>query len=122
MLSTISAAIDTCALTRGDGKNQLAALKIAFAILKTMELDETVKPNEYTYSHVFKAIAYLMPPGKERNQVSLATLNKAKLEGFVSKDVIKNLKKAMDTDDVHRALGSDDYEKLPGSWSKNVYN
>ena len=121
------AAIDACAKTRGEGTEQVEALKIAFAILKTVELDPNVRPNEDTYTNIIKAAGYLLPDGAERNKIALAAFEKAKASGKVSVDVVRNLRKAVDNQSMRGALGpleADngyiDYTKIPAAWSKNL--
>lgn len=121
-------AIDACAKTRGEGTEQVEALKIAFAILKTVELDPNVRPNEDTYTNIIKAAAYLLPDGAERNKIALAAFDKAKASGKVSIDVVRNLRKAVDNQSMRDALrpleadnGYIDYTKIPPAWSKNVF-
>lgn len=121
-------AIDACAKTRGTGKEQVEALKIAFAILKTVELDKNVTPNEDTYNNIIKAVAYLLPDGSERTKIALAAFEKAKASGKVSVDVVRNLRKALDNETMRDTLrpletstGFIDYTKIPTAWSKNIF-
>lgn len=122
------AAIDACAKTRADGLAQMGALKIAFAILKTIEMDEKISPNQDTYTNIIKAAAYLLPDGEERNKVALAAFEKAKAGGMVSVDVVRVLRKALDNRSMREALGPlssgngyIDYKAIPSYWSKNCY-
>mmetsp|Transcript_32052 Transcript_32052/g.48743 ORF Transcript_32052/g.48743 Transcript_32052/m.48743 type:complete len:559 (+) Transcript_32052:161-1837(+) len=112
-------AIDACAKSRGD---QVEALKIAFAILKTVEMDENVKPIDHTYSNTIKTVAFLLPTGSERNKLALAVFEKAKKDGMVSGEVMKNMRKALDADAMHELLSEDfsDNQQVPHSWNKNV--
>jgi hypothetical protein len=106
----------------------MAALKIAFAILKTVEMDDVVSPNQDTYTNIIKAAAYLLPDGQERNKVAMAAFEKAKAGGMVSVDVVRVLRKALDNQMMREALaplesgnGYIDYKAIPAYWSKNVY-
>jgi len=103
------------------------ALKIAFAIFKTAEMDANVVPDEDTYNNIIKAAAYLMPPGDERNRLAMVGFEKAKEAGRVSIDLVRTLRKALDIDCMRDALkplenetGNIDYRKIPAAWSKNV--
>lgn len=126
--SLVLTAIDACAKTRGTGKEQVEALKIAFAILKTVELDKNVTPNEDTYNNIIKAVAYLLPDGSERTKIALAAFEKAKTSGKVSVDVVRTLRKALDNETMRDTLrpletstGFIDYTKIPTAWSKNIF-
>ena len=121
-------AIDACAKTRGTGKEQVEALKIAFAVIKTLELDKNVTPNEDTYNNIIKAAAYLLPDGAERTRIALAAFEKAKASGKVSVDVVRTLRKALDNETMRDTLrpletstGFIDYTKIPTAWSKNIF-
>ena len=122
-------AIDACAKTRGEGKVQVEALKIAFAILKTMEIDPNVQPNEVTYNNILKAVGYLLPDSEERNEIARAAFDKAKSNGMISVDVIRSVRKAMDNKTMRETLqpleidsGTIEYSKIPTAWCKNVFN
>lgn len=112
-------AIDACAKSHGD---QVEALKIAFAILKTVEVDENVTPIDHTYSNTIKAVAFLLPTGSERNKLALAVFKKAKKDGMVSGEVMKNMRKALDGEAMRDLLSENSIEnqQVPSSWSKNV--
>lgn len=104
------------------------ALKIAFAILKTVEMDKSVQADEDTYNNIIKSAAYLMPPGDERNRLALVGFDKAKAAGKVTMDTVRTLRKALDNDCMREVLaplenemGNIDYRKIPKTWSKNVY-
>jgi Ca2+-binding EF-hand superfamily protein len=122
-------AIDACSKTRGEGKHQVEALKIAFAILKTMEIDPNVQPNDVTYNNILKAVGFLLPDSEERNQIARAAFDKAKANGMISVDVIRSVRKAMDNKTMRETLhplemdsGTVEYSKIPNAWHKNVLN
>jgi Ca2+-binding EF-hand superfamily protein len=94
-----------------------------------MEIDPSVQPNEVTYNNIFKAVSYLLPDSEERNEIARAAFDKAKANGMISIDVIRNVRKAMDNKTMREVLqplelssGSIEYSKIPTSWCKNVAN
>jgi len=127
-LVSYNTAIDACARTRGDADQQTAALKIAFAVFKAVQVSETMQPNHITYATLLKASAFLMPPGEERNKVAEAVFSKAVVAGMVEGGVIKNLQKATDASVLRRLLGEMqdagsghiDFRRIPPAWSKYV--
>jgi hypothetical protein len=127
-LISYNTAIDACARTRGDAEQQTAALKIAFAIFKAVNMSDIMQPNHVTYATLLKAASFLMPPGDERNKVAEAVFSKAVAAGMVEGAVIKNLQKATDASVLQRLLnvmqeqgsGHIDYRRIPPLWSKHV--
>jgi hypothetical protein len=127
-LISYNTAIDACARTRGDAEQQTAALKIAFAIFKAVNVSEVMDPNHVTYATLLKAASFLMPPGDERNKVAEAVFSKAVAAGMVEGAVVKNLQKATDASVLQRLLkdmqeagsGHIDYRRIPPLWSKHV--
>jgi hypothetical protein len=146
-LLTYNTAIDTCAKTRGTPSQQTAALKIAFAIYKTIEITNSVQPNHITYATLLKAISTLVPQGDvTRNTLSKVVFEKAIQSSQVDRNVIQQLQKSCDTHILHSLLlipsssssstavisdpnhgmiqtnknGHIDYDKIPSEWSKNV--
>jgi hypothetical protein len=134
-LLTYNTAMDACTKTRGTPAQQTAALKIAFAIFKTMEITNNIVPNHVTYGTLLKAISALVPLGDEtRNTLSKAVFDKATKAAQVDRNVIQQLQKSCDTAVLQSLLLSDpnnsmrqtsnngniDYEKIPIQWSKNV--
>lgn len=120
-------AIDACARCQGSAEQQTEAIRIAFAILKTMEMDEAFNPNEGTYSTLIRAISFLMPAGKERNHLASLVFDKAKKAGLVEFDCVKNLHKTVDRETLRTLLdgrldrtGVFKYQDLPPAWSRNV--
>ncbi|KAG7364878.1 PPR: pentatricopeptide repeat domain containing protein [Nitzschia inconspicua] len=123
---TYNNAIDACARCQGNEQQKTEALKIAFAILKTVELDESCSPDNNTYSTLLRAVTFLMPSGDARNKVCLSVFDKAKKQGLVDFMAVKNLRRAVDVSTMIRALegnadrnGSFVYPDLPPSWSRN---
>jgi hypothetical protein len=127
-LISYNTAIDACARTRGDAEQQTAALKIAFAIFKAVNVSEVMDANHVTYATLLKAASFLMPPGDERNKVAEAVFSKAVAAGMVEGAVVKNLQKATDASVLQRLLkdmqeagsGHIDYRRIPPLWSKHV--
>jgi hypothetical protein len=129
-IATYNTAIDACAKTRGTTEQQTAALKIAFAIFKTMEVSSSVFPNHVTYATLFKAISSLLPSDTdERNTISKMVFEKAVKAAQVDQFVIKNLQKSCDASTLQSLLsdtimnksnGHIDYDKIPVLWSSKV--
>jgi hypothetical protein len=117
--------IDTCARTRGSAEQQNAALRIAFAVFKAMQLDKSVQVSHALFSKLLNAVYYLLPNGKERNQVAKALFEKAIVAGQVDDGVIWHLQKTADGSAVEELLAPtrDEYgrfKKIPVAWNKNV--
>lgn len=124
---TYNTAIDACARCQGSPDQKTESLKIAFAILKTTEMDEEVEPDTGTYSTLIRALNFLMPSGDERNGVAQAVFEKAKKAGLVELLTVKNLRMVLDSQTMRTALdgnlernGEFDYAKLPNAWKRNV--
>ena len=121
---TYNAAMHACGSCHGTMEQQTEALKIAFAILKTIEIDEFVRPNQVTYSTLLAAVAALLPAGDERNKVAKAVFEKSKNAGLVSPTTMKNFRKSVDASVMQElgigGSGAQDYNNIPNSWSKNV--
>ena len=122
-----NAAIDACARCQGTMEQQTEAIKIAFAILKAIEVDDFVETNEVTYATLLRAVASLLPAGNERNQVASAVFEKARKNGLVEFNTITNLRKSVDAQvmlklvgDIADKNGNFDYRDLPAAWTKNV--
>jgi hypothetical protein len=113
-----------------DTKNraqQLAALKIAFAVFKLVERDGLA--NRVIYATMLKGVGNLLPPSPERNDIASKVFAKAKVEGMVDGYVLACLKRAVDADVFHTLLAPEitpdhtghlDFQKLPHKWSRNV--
>mmetsp|Transcript_90053 Transcript_90053/g.134942 ORF Transcript_90053/g.134942 Transcript_90053/m.134942 type:complete len:562 (-) Transcript_90053:17-1702(-) len=124
---TYNAAIHACSRVQGSLEQQTEAIKIAFAVLKAVEGDDSVQPNQMTYSTLLRAVSFLLPPGNERNKVACALFQKAKKAGLVDFTTMMNLRKSADTaamttvlDGVGDQYGNFDYNNLPADWCKNV--
>jgi hypothetical protein len=122
-----NAAIDACARCQGKLEHQTEAIKIAFAVLKASEGDPYARPNHTTYATLLNAVAFLLPAGKERNQVASAVFDKARTGGLVEFNTVKNLRKSVDSQVMLQLMegvtdknGNFDYADLPAAWSKNV--
>jgi hypothetical protein len=126
-LVTYNAAIDACARCQGTTKQQTEALKIAFAILKSIQMEPDIEPNQVTFATILKATAFLLPAGEERNKVASALFEKAKAAGMVDMNMIKNMRKAVDNNvmqdlfhDLKARTGHIDYSNVPPAWSRNI--
>jgi hypothetical protein len=111
----------------GDTKQQTEALKIAFAILKSMQKEPDMEPNQITYSTLLKATAFLLPAGDERNKVASVLFEKARAAGMIDVLMIQNMRKAVDSNVLRKVLaemtnthGHIHYEQIPPAWSRNV--
>jgi hypothetical protein len=123
---TYNNAIDACARCQGTEQQKTEAIKISFAIFKTVETDEFCAPDSNTYSTLLRAISFLMPSGDARNEVCLTIFEKAKRHGLVDFTAVRNLRRAVDISTMIKALegradrnGSFVYPDLPSSWSRN---
>jgi len=123
---TYNNAIDACARCQGSPDQNTESLKIAFAILKTIEMDEEINPDGVTYSTLIRALNFLLPTGDERNKVAMAVFEKAKKAGLIELVTLKNIRLAVDADSFRTALegkvdknGDCDYSNLPYVWKKN---
>jgi len=124
---TYNNAIDACARCQGTADQKTESVKIAFAILKTIEMDEEIKPDGVTYSTLIRALNFLMPSGDERNNVAKAVFEKAKKAGLIELLTVKNLRMVLDTESMGIALegkvdgnGDFNFANLPGAWKKNT--
>merc|ERR1712176_1101120 len=97
-------AIDACARCQGSPDQKTESVKIAFAILKTIEMDKDIEPNSATYATLIRALNFLMPSGNERNQVAKAIFEKAKKAGLVELTMLKNLRLVLDSESMRTAL------------------
>ena len=132
-LESYNAAIDACARTRGTAEQQLAALKIAFAVHKAIQQDTHCggSGNTATFAMLLRAVGYLMPPGDERNQVGSAVFEKACRAGQVDVSVLTAMQRACDATRFAELLlsgetsrdpfsGYFDYDTIPTKWRRNV--
>ena len=126
---TFNNAIDACARCQGDPDQKTESLKIAFALLKTVEIDKVIKPDGMTYSTLIRASNFLMPSGDERNKIAMMVFEKAKKAGLVEVGTLSNIRLAVDASTFQTALegkldqnGNFDYSSLPYDWKKNIRN
>lgn len=124
---TYNLAIEACGRCQGSMEQQTEALKIAFAILKTIEMDDASNPNEETYSTLIRGLSYLMLSGKERDNLGSMVFDKAKKAGLVNLDCVKNLRRTVGREAFSVQLdgrvdrnGTFKYQDLPSAWSRNV--
>lgn len=126
-MMTYNAAIDACAKTMGTSDEQTEALKIAFAILKSVEADDSVQVNELTYSMVLHAVNKLLPTGPESSQVASAVFGKAKKTGHVDQAVVRNMRLCAEPRQLQEIFeghmnssGQYNIDTFPKSWTKNI--
>ena len=122
-------ALQCCERTRGTNEEQMKALKLAFAIHKSMRLDKnSAPPNWETYGTLLRAAGFLLPAGPERSSVASAVFEQAKQARQVNRQVLVALKSAADLEVLVKLLaplvdpdtGYFDFDKIPPSWSQNV--
>ena len=136
-----NAAIDCCAkvftshelqtsLTKNGSTIEIeaSALKIAFALYKTMSVDK-ITPDSDTYAKLLLCTSNLLPRGAERTQVAESVFLKAKNAGSVDKNVLFALQNAVECEYWQRFIvaenllnerGRIDWNKIPHAWSKNA--
>lgn len=127
-LIAYNAALDACARCQGHLEQQTEALKIAFAILKTIQADPYLEANVVTYSTLLRACSFLLPAGEERNKIGTAVFEKAKKAGMVDFRVLLQLKKVVDGAVLQVLLeglpqdsrGTFDFNNVPPGWNRNV--
>ena len=126
-LEAYLAALDACARTHSvTVEQQMAALKVAFAIFKSISHDG-LQPNASIFATVLKATSSLMSNSDERNAIAKAVFEKAVAAGQVDVSVVKSLQKASSSNLQHELLapmsdqhGAILYGNIPPAWSKNV--
>lgn len=119
--------IEACATLRGTFEQQGGALKVAFAVYKSIQSMKGEDATNVTYSTLLKATEQLMTAGDERNQIATVVFEKAKKEGMVDGEVLKHLRRAVDST-LYLELcavaaqknGYVDFEKIPQAWATNV--
>lgn len=126
-IMTYNAAIDACAKCMGTSEEQAEALKIAFAIFKSLEADDSVEVNQMTYSMVLHAVNKLLPTGPESTQVSSAVFQKAKKTGHVDQAVVRNMRLCAMPQELPvifeghmNSSGQYNIDTFPKSWTKCV--
>lgn len=123
---TYNMAIEACSRCQGTTEQQTEALKIAFAILKTIEMDDVANPSATTYKNILSTVS-LLPPGRERNKIASSVFAKSKAAGLADFDTVRTLRRTVDSDTMRDCLegkldsnGVFHYEELPAAWSKNA--
>jgi hypothetical protein len=122
-----NSAMDACSRVKADSAKQMEALKIAFAILKSVELEKNMRTTGVMYATLMRAVASLMPPGNERSDISKAVFDKAVAAGMVDYGLLKFMRQAMDNERLHEVLdvledgrGNIDFNRMPSAWRKNL--
>ena len=128
-LASYNACLDACARCQGNLDQQTAALKIAFAVLKAVNLDPDMEASAITYSTLLRAISFLLEPGAQRNQVGKVVFEKAAKAGMVDFRVMLQLKKSVEASVLQGLLkgevqqdrnGNFDFNAIPPGWNRNV--
>lgn len=86
-----------------------------------------MEPNQITYATLMWAASKLMSQSKERNEIIVKVLDKAKAAGMVGSDVLRNFRKTVyskvarkELDAMHDAKGFIDFKKVPKQWRRNL--
>lgn len=107
---------------------ETTALKIAFAILQTMKVDN-ITPTSETYAKLLMCARNLMPPGPERTKVAESVLLKAKEAGMADKKVLVVVQQTVESSFWHEFCSTEhllndsgriDWDKVPFAWKKNA--
>mmetsp|Transcript_17613 Transcript_17613/g.35419 ORF Transcript_17613/g.35419 Transcript_17613/m.35419 type:complete len:646 (+) Transcript_17613:133-2070(+) len=140
-LSVYNGAIDCCgkvlashllqtALSK-DGSTlecETTALKIAFALLKTMIVDG-ITPTSETYAKLLLCTRNVMPTGEERTKIAESVFTKAKDAGMADKNVLRAFQQTVDSSHWQEFIvsqhliteqGRYDWDKIPHQWQKHV--
>lgn len=125
---TYNAALEACGKQRDKGVAN--ALKIAFAIFKTIEQpSSSVSPTEWTYTALLGCVASLLPASDERNKIASTVFRKAAAKQMVSKRMLFLLNRACDSEVFYNLLCQDmmptinkkfDFDNIPSKWSKHA--
>ena len=105
----------------------MEALKVAFAIYKTIQKEPKISPDSTTYANLAKVAAFLLPHGQERNDIAVKVMQMAKDAAVVSSEVVKFFQVAADSTHRHQELGELEdargkvnYEDIPKAWRANL--
>lgn len=108
---------------------ETTALKIAFALLRTMQVDN-VEPTNETYCKLLMCTRNLLPPGEERTRVAESVYLKAQQAGFADKRVHVLLQQTVEAtwwhdfcqaENLVNDRGRVDWRKIPHAWQKNAF-
>ena len=127
-VTTYSSVINCCAYHK-HLEGQSEAMEVALRTFhKLCDLEED-GPNNVTFGTLFKAIANLMPMGREREELVQTLFDQCCEEGHVDAFVLSQIRNASPNlyrDIVHEpcGLGGDSIDEtlrnLPREWSENV--
>lgn len=148
-----NAVIDACAKCPAREHDypdqQRAALKIAFAVFKALQIEKNVKPNHITYATLLKAVNNLLPrmpyfgteseennsnennKGNSRKEIVKKLFDNAKKDGMVDPNVLKQMRQSIDSNEFMELIGEQspifdkmsgrvDFSKMPLEWGKDV--
>lgn len=125
---TLLLAIDACAKSNtSDPVIQMNALKIAFAILKSIEI-EGMTPDHYTFTNLMKCPSYLLPNRtQEQRDIAIRLFQKTKGKGLAGFNVLRIFYHLVDPNTRRELLGPTldsngkiDPNKIPPTWTKNI--
>lgn len=116
--------------TRSIYEIQSEALQIAFDVFQVMGKDKSVKANSKIYESLMKVTRNSLPNGKQRNDILSALFKKCSKGGYVSLNVLRQLRQGIDLEDYSKLLGEkmfdmngkEIFENVPQTWSRNVKN
>jgi pentatricopeptide repeat protein len=132
-VTTISSVINACAYYNGDAEGRKQALDAALRTFNKLSGMSDEYANNITYGTIFKAIANLMPGGKDRDSLVQKLLDQCTEEGLVDAFVLSQVRNA--SPQLYRDLvnepcglggpdGDDSIESvlrnIPHEWSANV--
>ena len=123
--------LNCAANSLGNREEKIEAFQIATRTYQEMRKSDMVQPDSYTYAFWFKCCNNLLPMGDLRTKCVSYAFEQCKLDGLVSKEVLKRLVLATHPDilskllevspktspAVFRKMRLDD---LPPAWSRNV--
>lgn len=100
--------IEACARANGDAAQQTAAIRIAFAVFKSIQLDPNVQVTSYIFSSLINAVSRLLPAGDERTALAKAVFEKAVVANQLDKRVIQSMRTAVDATTLQSLLADID--------------
>lgn len=132
-MTTYSSVINACAYYKGDREGRAEALETALRTFNKLSDMKDDSPNNITYGTLFKAIANLMPVGKDREELVRRLFDQCTEEGLVDSFVLSQVRNA--SPQLYRDLvdepcglggpGADDsiesvVRNVPPEWAANV--
>jgi len=120
-----NAVMNACAYTTGDVPERNRAMEIAHKVLKYLEADESVKPDQVTYGTFLQVCHNQMPVCSTRDQIVEMIFQKCYRDGQVGNLVLQQLKQTISWQQYYDLIGIDPesvhgMEDLPEDWWCNV--